>query len=83
MLRLGTKYSAHFKLHSYLSALETKYSAHIWIPTATHVPEVIQKKQGAGLGRGDCQLIKASQSQVENQISFKSWEGITPERGEM
>lgn len=77
-LRLGAKYSAHFKLHSYLNALETKYSACILIPTAAYVPEVIQK--GVGLGRGDCQLIKASQSQVDNQISFKLWEGITPRK---
>lgn len=47
------------------------------------MPEVIQKKQGEGLGRGDCQLMNASRSQVEIQISFKLQEGITPERGVM
>lgn len=70
-----------FKLHSYLKALGTKYSALLLISTATYVPEVIQKKQGEGLGPRCCQLANTSRSRVEIQISFKFREGITPERG--
>lgn len=82
-LRSGTEYSAHFKLRGYLNALGTKDLTVILISTVTCVPEVIQKKQGGGLGRGCCQLMNASQSQVEIQISFKVREGITPASGEL
>lgn len=61
--------------------LGTKYSTLILISTATYVPEVIRKKQGEGLGRGYCQLMNASRSQVEIQISFKLREGMTPAGG--
>jgi len=50
---------------------------------ATYVPEVIQKKQGEGLGGGYCQLTSTSRPQAEIQISFRLREGITPEGGVM